>query len=1071
MLKRIVIKSALIAFACSASIAAHAYADDVKQINVPSGELGAALRTLARQAGVEFFYQSDQVKGLHTQGVSGALSPREAVTKLLEGTALTLKTDSSGAMLISAPTPSAPKPMSLDAPLPATGEEGAQPWEGEGKAARGNEKGAKKSFFDRFRLARVDQRQSSSDRRADQDARSREQNSEKLEEFDMKGIPEILVAGSRILNMDIRRSRDDVQPYVIFDRKTIIDSGAVTLNDFLKQRLTMNSAVGILQRSTSFAGSTSQVNLRGLGANQTLILIDGHRAAGTEIVAGGTQQPDINGIPLEAIERIEILPTTASGIYGGSATGGAINIVLRRDYSGVTTKLTYDNSFDGGAGIRRLDFNGGFTLEGGKTNVLLAASAADADWLLTRDRDGLQEGQARVLANNRGNFFNAPTPPLGATPNIRSQTGANLVLKNNTPLNSPFTFVPVGYAGVATDDGSALVANHGKYNFDLAQSAQPGGALSTGLVGTLVKSASASIRRELSSRFDAFIDAGASNSLSRSPTDNATSLQLIPSSSASNPFQQNIFVQLPLAGYAGIERVRNDNRRVVGGVIFKLTKNWRAETDYTWNTSEVAFSSPGAAPSSLNTALSNGTLDALRDLNKFPIDATTAFPGLQPLHSTAFHTTFRDATARVSGPVATLPGGPLTLDGLIEYDKSTFSGGQYFLSIGTFNIPDRTQTVRSAYLEAKVPLVGARNAVTGIKALEMQVAGRTDRYATDGVSNLVLSTLPITRTRNEDSSTNPTLGLRYQPINDLTLRASYGTGFLPPAASQLVPGNTFNFPFVDPTRNNAPGVAQFKTGGSAGLSPEHSESVSAGAIYTPAFLAGSRLSLDYIQIRKTDEIKSLGMQQIIDNEALFPGRVTRNANGIITAVDGTSLNLSHTKVEAYDLAFDSHHDTSGWGSFDFFAIATWTPHYLTQLLPTTPTIENAGVASFNPLKFKGNAGVTWNLDHWRVGWTVRYFDSYLVADPTSSTSTAFILNQGSARVASQTYHDIVVTYALPEQGKATATANLLSNAEIQLGVRNVFNTKPAFDVTAAQYWSYLGDARLASYYVSIKKGF
>ena len=1049
MLKSMSVRATLVAIAWAVSFSAQALADTARQIEIPAGDLRQGLLQLSKEYGVELVYEPELVKHFRTSGVRGTYIAPDAVRLLLKGTPLELRTDPSGAMLIAPPRASATSTN-------------AQQTEGNNAAKEG-----KKDSSGDFRVAQVDQA-NAGPQAVDE---SGDHNSEKKEKEE--GIPEILVQGSKTMNMDIRRSRDDVQPYVIFDRKTIADSGAVTLNDFLKQRLTMNSAVGALQQGPTFNGSMSQVNLRGLGTNQTLILIDGHRAVGAEVIASGSQQPDINGIPLEAIERIEVLPTTASGIYGGSATGGAINIILRRDYSGVTAKLTYDNSFDGGADIKRFDLNSGFSLEGGKTNVLLAASASDAGWLLLQDRNAFQQGRALVLANNPGFFLAAPTPPSGATPNIHSLTGENLVLKNNTPLNSPITFVPVGYGGIATDSGNALVANAGQYNFDFPASAQGNGALSPSLVGTLVRSVSASIRREFSSRIDAFIDAGASNSLTRAPANNASGLYFIPSSSDANPFKQDIFAQLPLAVYDGMQRVTNDNRRVVGGVIFKLTDNWRGETDYTWNTSDVRYSSPGGAPPGLSAALTatNGAPDVLRDLSQFPLDTTT-FPGLPPFHSTSFLTTFRDATARVSGPVATLPGGPLTLDGLVEYNKSTFSGGQYFLSTGlTFVIPEKTQTVRSAYLEAKVPLIGAYNAITGVKALELQVAGRTDRYATDGVSNLVFFPLPVTRTRNEETSTNPTLGLRYQPVNILALRASYGTGFLPPAASQLVQGSTFNFPFVDPTRNNAPGLAQFKTGGNPGLRPEHSESVSLGAVYAPAFLANSRLSLDYTQIRKSDEIKSLGMQQIIDNEALFPGRVTRDANGIITAVDGTSLNVSHSKVEAYDLAVDSHRDIAGWGSFDFFATATWTPHYLTQLLPTTPTIENAGISFLNPLKFKGNVGITWNLNHWRVGWAMRYFSSYLVTDPTSPSNAVFMQNQGSTSVASQTYHDIVVTYSLPQKGKASTIANLLSNTEIQLGVRNVFNTKPPFDVTGTQYWSVLGDARLASYYLSVKKGF
>src|SRR5262249_33377479 len=103
--------------------------------------------------------------------------------------------------------------------------------------------------------------------------------SEELHELEIKGIPEILLQGSKILNTDIPRSREDAQPYVISGRETVDQPGASTLDEFLKQRLPMNTqGKANAQQPTSTVRTTSQINLRGLGANQTLILIDGHRA-------------------------------------------------------------------------------------------------------------------------------------------------------------------------------------------------------------------------------------------------------------------------------------------------------------------------------------------------------------------------------------------------------------------------------------------------------------------------------------------------------------------------------------------------------------------------------------------------------------------------------------------------------------------------------------------------------------------------------------------------------------------------------------------------------------------------
>ena len=110
MLKTVMARGAIIAFACSLSMSAYAMADGTKRaIHIPSGDLAIALETLARQSGSDLVYRPDQVQGLKTGGVDGELSTEEAVTRLLKGTPLTLSVDSTGAMLIALPTPAAPR--------------------------------------------------------------------------------------------------------------------------------------------------------------------------------------------------------------------------------------------------------------------------------------------------------------------------------------------------------------------------------------------------------------------------------------------------------------------------------------------------------------------------------------------------------------------------------------------------------------------------------------------------------------------------------------------------------------------------------------------------------------------------------------------------------------------------------------------------------------------------------------------------------------------------------------------------------------------------------------------------
>ena len=125
----------------------------------------------------------------------------------------------------------------------------------------------------------------------------------------------------------------------------------------------------------------------------------------------------------------------------------------------------------------------------------------------------------------------------------------------------------------------------------------------------------------------------------------------------------------------------------------------------------------------------------------------------------------------------------------------------------------------------------------------------------------------------------------------------------------------------------------------------------------------------------------------------------------------------------------------------------------------------------NPLKFKGNIGVTWNHRPWSAGWVARYFDAYIV-----STTPSVIQAQGSTRVPSQIYHDLFVGYRFPTaREKVSGLPRLLVGTEFQIGVKNVFNTEPPLDVSSSNIgagtFSPFGDPRGAIYYLSVKRTF
>jgi len=140
-------------------------------------------------------------------------------------------------------------------------------------------------------------------------------------------IQKITVTGS-----SIKRSESETAlPVSVISRAQIEQSGATNVEDLLK-RVSANSAA--FSDTTQGAGyATSNANLRGLGANSTLVLLNGRRLANHPFGnIGGTAAVDLNSIPFTAIERIEVLRDGASAVYGSDAMGGVINFITRKDY-------------------------------------------------------------------------------------------------------------------------------------------------------------------------------------------------------------------------------------------------------------------------------------------------------------------------------------------------------------------------------------------------------------------------------------------------------------------------------------------------------------------------------------------------------------------------------------------------------------------------------------------------------------------------------------------------------------------------------------------------------------------
>lgn len=277
--------AALTTSTCIVALATPAAAQ-TREYNIPAGSLKSALDAYVRQSGRQVVYRADQVRSARSPGTRGQQSAEAALAAILSGSGFTTRVDGNLVAIVR---------------------------EGNGPAV------------------------------AETSASSRDGAAD--------GIPaagesaEIVVTGSRI------RGAKPTSPVVSASREKITELGFTDLGSYVRsipQNYNGGQNPGVVsgsQNGSENATSSSTLNLRGLGPDATLTLLNGHRVA----YDAASQGIDISAIPLAAIERVELVADGASALYGSDAVGGVANIILRRDFEGVETSVRVGGATDGGA--------------------------------------------------------------------------------------------------------------------------------------------------------------------------------------------------------------------------------------------------------------------------------------------------------------------------------------------------------------------------------------------------------------------------------------------------------------------------------------------------------------------------------------------------------------------------------------------------------------------------------------------------------------------------------------------------------------------------------------------------
>ncbi|WP_326498141.1 TonB-dependent receptor domain-containing protein [Acinetobacter thutiue] len=893
-------------------------------------------------------------------------------------------------------------------------------------------------------------------------------------------------------NMDIPRTENDVQAYTMITQEELERSGATTVTEAIAKLLPMATSTN---NSSYFTATSSQINLRGLGASQTLVLINGRRSAGTgnRGTAESTQQPNLNNIPLAAIERIEVLPTSAAAIYGSGAVGGVINVILRKDYVGTDIDLRYADTTDNKQPVKSLNVVSGFSLEDGRTHVMLTASKKDQDGLLARERPYKNKERQNILKNNpdviygttkdnKGNTV-ANNPPPGNLTNIRTKDGSELM----SGWGSSIAHIPAGWDGNVNHLGQG-------YALGLGSGVTAWSGNSPILYDTDTESVGLSINRDFTDRLNVFLEAGYEREKGWGYNDapHGYGVVTVSKNSPHNPFGKDILVNYVLGadsfGAWSKDTFQTTQNKVATGFTFDLTPEWLLSADYAWSKSDIrqryirkGTTNPKAVQWNKDTA--SNSIDFIEDYTTKSTDLIQKY-----WHYTKNNTqqTLNDMSIRATGPIAIWYAGDIQLATGIEhrrYESEGFADHQYVDNPWVKPTERKTQA-SSVYAEFNVPLISPEQNIPFAKSLEMQLATRYEDFkvsakvpqydskadSTTGYKSNLLG-YSDSGTAKFDAIT-PTIGFKFVPNDQVMFRASYSEGFVTPTVGQLalptIAENT-STSLKDPVTGKMLGTdTDIISGGNPNITPEKSKSYNFGMVLTPEMIENLRLSVDYYQIKKTNNITSVAAQYILDNQGKYADRVKRDANGNVESIDTASFNALGLKTKGIDTNLNYAFD-SLIGNTSLNLGYTYVKEYLQQDSVTSPITDFVSIGSSSadyPLKHRANASIYLQPnDTWGFGWAAQYYGAYIIK------SASAILNQTGQnatelKIKDQIYHDVFAKAKLP-----LSKRNMVKAAEVGFGIQNLFNDYTVDMSSSSGYISKYSDPRGRQYYLNLKFSF
>lgn len=792
-----------------------------------------------------------------------------------------------------------------------------------------------------------------------------------------------------------RAEAEGALPVTVINREQLEASGAVTVADFART-LTFASFGNYRPQSGSSFTGFGELDLRGLGRSRTLVLVDGKRVAKAPQVGDGS---DLNSIPMAAVERVEVLTDGASAIYGSDAIGGVVNFILRKDFDGGV--LRYGETKTSVKGGDRTEMSAVLGLTGDKGRFLIGASHSDRDIIWQRDAAMPVPVGASSYSNN---FFASPGLGgfLGA---VGGEAGCN-----------------------AVDGGNLFYFAGGRCRYDFTGTAADEAATSS-------KSLFARGEVKINADWSSYFNGSVSRNTSFGRYAPVPGEVLIEPGTPGDLLGRAEPYYLAHRFAAGGNRDTLTDTNVYDATLgFKgLVMGWDVDVGVRKTVSQYYEIGRGFV---IETLARQAIADGLYNI----LDPFGADPAVLASFT---HTTGRDALwdqreiyASAARDLWKMGGGNAAMFVGIENRKETYADIYDSLSEGGVVLGS---SGNSAGGSREVNAVGAELLLPITKSLEANVSARYEKYSDYG------------------SDFSPKIGLAFQALPNLKLRASAGKGFMAPSLPALTQKPSFSADsIVDMQHCLADGNTQavcdtnpsFQINGlrisNPELTSEQSTQYAVGAVWdvTPAL----SIKLDYWSVKIEDAIVFVDAQELVlrengsSNLAIPAGlSVTRDANGFITEVVSGSTNEGKVERQGVDLNVLFQHKYSSLGSFRHEL--QWS-HLIKA---ATNGTKEAGL--FGNPKDRVSLANTWTMGPLQATWVVNHIGK------NGDDDIGF--------VGGYTTHDLQLAWSTPLKG-----------VKLTFGALNAFDKLPQAVTEDTRQFNYdLYDQYGAQYYGRLEYSF